>query len=756
MMLPGTQPLRILFVFSWLVVGGEETEIRLLARTLDPRKYRIDVVACFRKPGMPEQTHDQLRALGIDVDTAPYDLSFEDTVAYLAGKIAGYDIVISCQNVADIYPALERLKWRPPLVEHGGLVSEALAGPKHFTGRYVGVCRSIRDAAASRMPGREHHAVEIPFMVDLAEFGVSDGRKTRASLGFAPETLLVGWVGRLDAKKRVEDFIEAAALLHDSLPEARFLVIGGTDAFMRDYADRLEQLAAARGLGGNLSFLGGRADIPALLEAMDILVWLSRDEGMPHVIAEAGAAGLALVATADNGSMQQIEDGVSGLFVPHEAPAAAAEAIARLASDPALRSRLGAALRRKVERTYSAHVVVPQWQALFKAVLGERPAAPPPSIFSSFVQAGFECSTHRRCDGRRLDLLVATGHDVNVAGDFGQLGEHGISTIREGLRWHLIEHAPGRYDWSSFLPMLRAAESAGMQVIWDLMHYGWPDEIDIWKPAFVSRFAAFAREAARIVKSETEAIPFYCPINEISFHAWAGGESSFFNPCARGRGFELKVQLARAAIAAMQDILEVDPRARFVHCEPLINIAADPSRSQDRLHADGARLAQFQAYDMIAGSSWPQIGGDPRLLDIVGVNYYPHNQWLHHDPPLPLDHVLRKPLRSLLQEAHSRYGRPMLVSETGTEGERRAAWFDAVSREVSAARAACVPVEGICLYPIIDHVGWEDEQECASGLLGRSLVDGRRPVHQPLADAIARARAAMSQETGTTFERAAE
>src|SRR6188768_4219710 len=180
-MTPQEPPIRILFVFAWLVVGGEETEVRLLARNLDPARYRIEVVACFHKPNMPLQTHEQLSELGVNVDTTPYDMSFEDTVSYLANKIPGYDIVISCQNVADIYPALERLHWRPPLIEHGGLVSEALAGPKHFTSRYVGVCRSIRDAAASRMHGRETDALEIPSMVDLAEFIPATRTQVRAS-----------------------------------------------------------------------------------------------------------------------------------------------------------------------------------------------------------------------------------------------------------------------------------------------------------------------------------------------------------------------------------------------------------------------------------------------------------------------------------------------------------------------------------------------------------------------------------------------
>jgi hypothetical protein len=74
------------------------------------------------------------------------------------------------------------------------------------------------------------------------------------------------------------------------------------------------------------------------------------------------------------------------------------------------------------------------------------------SLFDSFFMAGFECSTHRRRDGIRLDLIRATGHDTHVASDYRQCGELGIRTIRDGLRWHLIEASEGVYDWSSWLP----------------------------------------------------------------------------------------------------------------------------------------------------------------------------------------------------------------------------------------------------------------------------------------------------------------
>ncbi|WP_182086466.1 glycosyltransferase [Aureimonas sp. ME7] len=736
------EPVRILFVFAWLVVGGEETEVRLLAEHLDPRRYKIDVVACFRKDGMPEQTHRQLEALGVSVDRTPYTLSFEDTVSYLAGKVPGYDLVVSCQNVADIYPALERLRLRPPLIEHGGLVAEALGGPKHFTHRYVGVCRTIRDAAASRMAGREHHALEIPSAVDLGVFDLAHRDRMRQTLGFAPGTPVIGWVGRLDPKKRVEDFLDAAALVLKARPDARFLVIGGPDAFLPEYADALKLQAARLGLGSALRFLGDRADVPELLSALDVFVWLSRGEGMPHVVAEAGAAALPVVATADNGTLEQIEEGLSGLFVPHESPEAVAQAVLGLLADPARAGRLGAALRETVERTYAIPVVIRQWEALFEEVLAEARSAPPvPTLFRSFFQGGFESSTHRRAhDRRRIDMIAASYHDRFAGADYRALQGHGIRTVRDGLRWHLIEPEPGRTDWTSLEAQLAAAETTGTQVVWDILHYGWPDDLDIWRPEFVTRFTRFAAEAARRIGARTDGVPFYAPVNEISFFAWGGGDAGYLNPFFHGRAHELKVQLSRAAISAMEAILAVDPSARFVHADPVINVATDPGRPHEAAHAEGHRQAQFQAWDMIAGRAWPQIGGREALLDIVGVNYYYNNQWIHGGPPIDWGHPLYKPLRAILAETYARYGRPIFIAETGTEGERRAEWLRYVAQETRAAMRLGVPVEGICLYPVLDHPGWDDERYCPNGLLRFSAEEARRTADPALAAELARQR----------------
>jgi hypothetical protein len=102
-------------------------------------------------------------------------------------------------------------------------------------------------------------------------------------------------------------------------------------------------------------------------------------------------------------------------------------------------------------------------------------------LFDSFFLGGFECSTHRLLKGRRLDLIASTKHDKFASLDYARLRKVGIRAARDGIRWHLIEKSAGSYDFSSALPMLRAARETGLQVIWDIFHYGWPEHINIFQ-----------------------------------------------------------------------------------------------------------------------------------------------------------------------------------------------------------------------------------------------------------------------------------
>ncbi|PHN61848.1 family 1 glycosylhydrolase [Pseudomonas viridiflava] len=359
-----------------------------------------------------------------------------------------------------------------------------------------------------------------------------------------------------------------------------------------------------------------------------------------------------------------------------------------------------------------------------------------PGLFKSFFMGGFECSTHRRRDGKRLDLLYSTGHAQWPGKDFAAMENCAIRTVRSGLRWHLIETRPGVYDWGSLLPMLRAARAQGTQVIWDLCHYGYPEDVDIWQPQFVERFARFATAAAQVIKDEGDAIPFYSPINEISFWSWAGGDVGYFNPGAEHRGMELKHQLVRASIAAIEAIRGVAPGARFIQADPLIHVMPATRRNDEIEAAENYRRAQFEAWDLLSGRQWPGLGGRPEYLDVLGANFYPHNQWIFNGRRVMRGEPEYRPFSGMLRELFVRYGRPILVSETGAEDEQRVPWFRYVTDQVKKAVQAGVPVEGICWYPILDYPGWDDGRYCPAGLLGYADGQGQRAAFHPLQVAI--------------------
>ena len=351
-------------------------------------------------------------------------------------------------------------------------------------------------------------------------------------------------------------------------------------------------------------------------------------------------------------------------------------------------------------------------------------------LFQSFWIGGFESATHINRAGVRIDMISATQHDIQVDGDYARLAEWGIRTVREGARWHLIQTGRG-YDFSSLEPTLEAAQRHRIQVIWALCHYGWPDDLDILSPGFVESFARYCAAAARFITDRSEGTHFYTPINEISFLAWAAGEKAYIHPYREDAGRNIKHQLVRAAIAGMDAIWSVDPRARMMHTEPLIHVLTPKGRTDLARAAADQRAAQFEAWDMLAGAMDPELGGHPRYLDVVGVNYYHANQWEHPDIRLRWEDTPRDPrwlpFSSLLAEVYYRYWRPVVVSETSHFGEGRGRWIKEVAEEVARAREAGIELEGLCIYPMIDRPDWDDPDHWHnSGLWDvRRQEDGR-------------------------------
>jgi beta-glucosidase/6-phospho-beta-glucosidase/beta-galactosidase len=336
----------------------------------------------------------------------------------------------------------------------------------------------------------------------------------------------------------------------------------------------------------------------------------------------------------------------------------------------------------------------------------------PPHAFKSFWMGGFEAATHINGAGTRLDMIAATQHDRLVDEDYQMLKELGITSVRDAVRWPLIERN-GQFDFSSLARMVVAAERHEIQVIWTLMHYGVPDDVDIFSSEFPDRFARFAEEVTRFLQEHTRRVPYFTPINEISFFSWAAGEVGWFHPFARGRGIELKRQIVRATIMACDALWRSDRRTRIVHVDPVIHVVPPVSRPELTAAAAQQHESQYEAWDMLAGIQAPELGGHPRYLDIMGVNFYHSNQWEFPDVRLRWEDVPRdarwRPFHRMLCEVYDRYRRPLFVGETSHIGIGRADWLREIAAELWSASDVGIPIEGVCLFPIIDRMDWNDE-----------------------------------------------
>jgi len=357
-------------------------------------------------------------------------------------------------------------------------------------------------------------------------------------------------------------------------------------------------------------------------------------------------------------------------------------------------------------------------------------------FLKSFFVGGFEASTHVLRDGRRLDLVASTRHQEFAREDYRRLREIGMLSARDAVRWHLAEPTPGRYDFSGVRPMIRAALAEGIQVIWDLLHFGWPDHVDVFAPDFPPRLGAFARRFAEVLAEEGDPAPAVAPVNEISFLSFAGGEIGFFNPYAHQRGNELKAQLVRAALEGGRAVRSVLPHARLVHTDPIIHVIAHPDRPEDEGRARAHEAAQYESWDMIAGRRMPELGGSPDMLDVIGVNYYVHNQWSFpggHRSMIRPSSAGYRPVQDMLVEVYERYRRPLFIAETGIENETRPSWLAYMGHEARAARRRGASVEGVCIYPVVNHPGWDDDRHCLNGLWDYADARGEREIYEPMA-----------------------
>lgn len=382
----GRRPLRLLHVLGYAGVGGQrcgitgvERVVQILLEGLDPARFEQRLV-------YPSAGHlfDTFRRQGrVAIDREPhgrYDPRYVQALVD-AARDHGTDLVVSHGLRFDFHAAIASRRLGLPHVVRRpvALADEMLPAHRRFLygladAWTLGRCRGIvavSHASKQRMVATQHlPAAKITVIPNGARVPVvtaDAARAARAALGVEPRELLLGGVGQLIPRKAFHVLVEALAVLG-----ARHSRLVGVVLGEGPERARLEGLAASRGVR---FLLPGYIENPyAALASFDVAVLPSRAEGMPLAVVEAMALGVACVATPVAGTAELIEDGVSGLLVPPDDPAALAAALDGLLADAERRRRLAAAGRERMQARYSIDAMLRGFEAyLAQAAGGKAP-----------------------------------------------------------------------------------------------------------------------------------------------------------------------------------------------------------------------------------------------------------------------------------------------------------------------------------------------------------------------------------------------
>jgi glycosyltransferase involved in cell wall biosynthesis len=203
--------------------------------------------------------------------------------------------------------------------------------------------------------------------------------KVRDDLGIADDRVIVGLAGMIRPWKGQMVLVEAMAQLHHRYPALLALIMGGvSDKEPADtlYLNQIRQYIDDHGLQSCITLLDYQANAPEFLQIFDVMVHTAVEpEPFSRVVIEGMALGRPIVASANGGTPEAIEDGVSGYLVPGGDAGALAAGIARLVDDPALRATIGRGARDKVERLFLIESHVSRTEDVYRRIAGRQGAA---------------------------------------------------------------------------------------------------------------------------------------------------------------------------------------------------------------------------------------------------------------------------------------------------------------------------------------------------------------------------------------------
>ncbi len=352
--------MRVAEIISARVMNGAARHCVALSAALAERGHEVLLV--HRRELEPPPLPSRVTTLAISFRRSPGELRA------LAWRLetARIQVIHTHMSSAHFHGALLRAFWGVPAV--------GAAHARHFQPHWLFNDRVI---APSRSTAAYHLKVNrvapgkmrvIPNFIDPDAYLTPTPElraAMRARLQLPSDALVIGSVADITSGKRPSDLVSAAGPL---LATGARLLIAGAEL---DEAEAARVRTAAQGL--NVSLLGRRGDVPELLAAFDIFALASEREEMPMAVLEAMAAGLPVVAADTGGLAEMVAEGQTGFLVPPRHVAAFGQRLRQLADNPDLRSRMGAAGRRRAVTEFGRDAIAPRIEAVLEEAARLRP-----------------------------------------------------------------------------------------------------------------------------------------------------------------------------------------------------------------------------------------------------------------------------------------------------------------------------------------------------------------------------------------------
>jgi glycosyltransferase involved in cell wall biosynthesis len=385
------RPIRILYVLNSADIYGASRCLARMCAALDRARFTPVValsedgplVALLKKAGVEEIVHAKMSVITRRVFKSwrllPFLLSIPIGALQLRFIIRKHRIDIVHTNVG-VIPSAPLGAWlaRVPHVWHIRDWYGEFRGLWKWYRRFILVFSDavvcVSHAVANQFP-KNPKVMVVHDGLPLEEFAVDQARlraEFRKKFEIDPDRFVAGCIGRIKfVRKGQEHLVRAVAILRAQNVDLTALIVGAPSSGNEDHLQRLRALANELGVADRVIFAGELPDPLPAFAALDVFVLTSaQPEPFGGVVMEAMCMSKPVIATALGGSLDQVVEGETGFLIPPADPDALAEKILILLKDQTLRTRMGAAARRRIETHFTLSQMIKKIEALYLKLLG--------------------------------------------------------------------------------------------------------------------------------------------------------------------------------------------------------------------------------------------------------------------------------------------------------------------------------------------------------------------------------------------------